>query len=1784
MKMVSSKSGCKIHVAIIILIGIMICFPISVQHINHKSKITKEDMNTLSLKKGTHISDNTIEDNQIGKYHSPNFQNLNEQTAKSNYRTHILTREEVKEMKKSIGVRDLNKNYNTIIDGHGTGLAPPTEEEWEWMVNRVEIVDGLNVHSIIDSSKDSITVNSEEHTEVIQSDNFLEPILHQDQGKVEANQNLQRNRPTTRGIGVGLPTSVDLSTSNYFPTVGNQGMQGSCAAWSTTYYTQGFMQAKDKGWNQAHQGNTAQLMSPAFTYNKANYGVDAGSFQWNIAQIIQHYGSPTLDTMPYNDNDFISWGDEGAWREAVEYRISGFQLTDYSNINVVKSWIKNGYTTVIGIDATNINSWISGFDYTISSQEYFEDWNDGGGHAITVVGYDDQIVNDGDIGAFKIVNSWGSGWSDNGFFYMTYRAFTEMQNGWAMRLLDKADYQPELLAVWDQSVTGSRDTNIAIGVGNVINPAYEFTLPYAGGNYNFPIFMCLDITNISFYLGIGDFFIKTGQGINNTRVSSFKLEYYLDYYSVNHTNRISRESLDVPFNSPGHAYNDISEWHINITDPGKSEYVGNGEVTFKGNSSKSLALPLLSEDFEGNFPGDWVVGDNNASSGEDYWGNSTNRVLNGSWSGYCVGHKEPVYYQDFNNGGNLPADWSTQSEGPDDYSWFCHNDDYPYLYGGSDYGMVSSSYLAGSGTDITEWLYMNQGFDASDYEYLVLEFQMAFLEYDDDEYVMVLFSNQSTYPTFTILDEWSSTEYGKQTVNLSDAGGDSQVFIAFIYHGTYDNYVIIDDVTVTADRLGEYEIGMDAFMYRDIDLTGFDYANLTYDFWLDCENQFDALYLIYNSGGNWHYVNGVTGNWQNSWWHTWYNIPTTATKVGFYFYSDVSIVHEGAYIDNVILTGYINRTKVDLKVDNGEWHSDIGIADNWSIIIDTSQYQDGNHTISVRSYYGQQRYSYTSTWVNFDNTPPRFNTWLNSTAQMGHVLYIETSVDDNVKMGNVYLNYSLNDGRYNNISMEKGSGSTWMNNITLPVNAVKMNLYFWAEDFLNNSNISINYTILPDDPYLPEIYEDRSDNQGHTGNEFSYQVGVRDNVAVDDVWVEYWYGMNEHHNISLNLYGYYEGSISVPYDSTTELRYIIWAMDTYSNIASSSIKAVPIIDDDKPEMGIDLSTETALTGDKFTFRINVTDNIDIEVVTLEYWLEGRNPVNVTMLKTFDFTYEYLIPLDFNGSIYYFFSVCDYTHNWNSSEVFSREVLDNDRPNILDDKSPQQGTTGDEYRFCMEPIDNIEIKRVNVEYWFENSESQNISMDNGDAAFVLKIRIPPNILGPMHYFYHIWDTSSNYNKTQIVNVIIIDNDPPEAISQGDISIDQNENALFDAQKSTDNLLVTNYSWVFDYDGITITLYDENPGFIFKFVGNYLVKLIVRDAAGNNNYTNFNVTVRDITPPDAHPESPSMVLISEQFTLDGSASYDNVGIINYTWTVSIKGTMMEYYGITPSIIINDPGNYSFTLIVLDEEGNIGQSEFYILVKGSEEDDDDVSVDDDDDDDTGDNDDDNDDDTDDDKDDNDDDNDDDNGKENDDKPLNGNDDDESGKFNFGSSAFVISSAIGGLLIIIIIILLLIIVRRKKNVVTKEIENAEPDSDTSNIHTASKADKQDQIDLKKDKEIIEITDEEQLLKDTIHIKNEVDSEVKNGIIDAPSSTKKTESMEIKRQIKDDKYKGADIIKQSLLTPIITEETTKPQIRKKVVMKKLIEVYKDETTVNNKVENYKREADDKADFDKWDI
>jgi len=194
-------------------------------------------------------------------------------------------------------------------------------------------------------------------------------------------------------IKVAGEASLDYSASEYFPPVGNQGSEGSCASWSTVYYMLGFYQARDQGWDLSAAAVTgvdqSQLMSPDFIYQLINGGQDGGSYYTDNLMMLANLGAASWAEMPADDSEYLSWGSEEAWRTAaghrVDYPIYYLQINNYTDIKAVKDLLDQGYLLSAAIDSTQYNS--NGI-WTVDN--YSNPYLD---HANTVVGYDDSYQN-----------------------------------------------------------------------------------------------------------------------------------------------------------------------------------------------------------------------------------------------------------------------------------------------------------------------------------------------------------------------------------------------------------------------------------------------------------------------------------------------------------------------------------------------------------------------------------------------------------------------------------------------------------------------------------------------------------------------------------------------------------------------------------------------------------------------------------------------------------------------------------------------------------------------------------------------------------------------------------------------------------------------------------------------------------------------------------------------------------------------------------------------------------------------------------------------------------------------------------------------------------------------------------------------------------------------------------------------------------------------------------------------------------------------------------------------
>jgi Papain family cysteine protease/Bacterial Ig domain/Domain of unknown function (DUF4214)/CARDB len=208
-----------------------------------------------------------------------------------------------------------------------------------------------------------------------------------------------------KGDTLTQPSSIDLSAN--FPIPGDQGQQNSCVGWATAYALKSYQEKVEIGWSL---NTSSHLFSPAFIYNQINIGQDQGSYIYKALDLAVNKGISTLSTMPYNQTDYTTQPSSTALSQALQYKaVSWSKVNDTSQI---KAALANRKPVVCGIMLYESIMWLSGSNSvynTTSGKEL-------GGHAVTIVGYDDNKYN----GAFKIINSWSTNWGDNGYFWLPY--------------------------------------------------------------------------------------------------------------------------------------------------------------------------------------------------------------------------------------------------------------------------------------------------------------------------------------------------------------------------------------------------------------------------------------------------------------------------------------------------------------------------------------------------------------------------------------------------------------------------------------------------------------------------------------------------------------------------------------------------------------------------------------------------------------------------------------------------------------------------------------------------------------------------------------------------------------------------------------------------------------------------------------------------------------------------------------------------------------------------------------------------------------------------------------------------------------------------------------------------------------------------------------------------------------------------------------------------------------------------------------------------------------------
>ncbi|MAD98417.1 MAG: hypothetical protein CMB99_13920 [Flavobacteriaceae bacterium] len=227
-----------------------------------------------------------------------------------------------------------------------------------------------------------------------------------------------------------LPRSYSLKA--YAPTPRSQGSQGSCVGWATAFGARTISNAIKNGWKNNLYKINQNVFSPAYVYNKIRVNDKCqGAYIENAMKVLNSSGSAKMMDFPYDVKNCTRTASSYVNSKASNHKIVSFEkLARWNNpvnlVGKVKKAISEKNPVVIGL-----------FKFSSLKTDYNNVWipsNGSYGHAMVVVGYDDNKAG----GAFEIMNSWGTRFGRNGFFWIKYSDFAR-QVKTAYVLIDQRD-------------------------------------------------------------------------------------------------------------------------------------------------------------------------------------------------------------------------------------------------------------------------------------------------------------------------------------------------------------------------------------------------------------------------------------------------------------------------------------------------------------------------------------------------------------------------------------------------------------------------------------------------------------------------------------------------------------------------------------------------------------------------------------------------------------------------------------------------------------------------------------------------------------------------------------------------------------------------------------------------------------------------------------------------------------------------------------------------------------------------------------------------------------------------------------------------------------------------------------------------------------------------------------------------------------------------------------------------------------------------------------------------
>ena len=228
-------------------------------------------------------------------------------------------------------------------------------------------------------------------------------------GAQPTSPSFERKIPVVPRFRAFLPSSVDLSGT--MPPVGDQGRSQSCSAWSTAYAARSYYTRTLEGRRTDLPANAA---SPSYVFHLARQG-DWGCVEGtNIPRVVAvlRHGALSIAEYPFSPACRAPASAAQVAR-AQDFRVKSFERVNVADIEDLKGQLSDHHPIIMRFHDS------VAFQRHRGSGTFSESLDDPkavavGWHSFTLVGYDEKRQ------AFRLINSWGTKWGDNGYAWISY--------------------------------------------------------------------------------------------------------------------------------------------------------------------------------------------------------------------------------------------------------------------------------------------------------------------------------------------------------------------------------------------------------------------------------------------------------------------------------------------------------------------------------------------------------------------------------------------------------------------------------------------------------------------------------------------------------------------------------------------------------------------------------------------------------------------------------------------------------------------------------------------------------------------------------------------------------------------------------------------------------------------------------------------------------------------------------------------------------------------------------------------------------------------------------------------------------------------------------------------------------------------------------------------------------------------------------------------------------------------------------------------------------------------